>query len=90
MGSLSALSSGGSTPAQAVPGIYLLFVVDQAGVPSVAKRVYLVDKQSCFNLGGWGKPYSGGIGESGPVCYSVIFNVQNLHQEKRLSGKEKE
>ena len=29
-------------PAQAVPGIYLLFVLDQAGVPSVAKRVYLV------------------------------------------------
>ena len=30
-------------PAQAVPGIYLLFVLDQAGVPSVARRVYLVD-----------------------------------------------
>ena len=29
-------------PAQAVPGIYLLFVLDQAGVPSVANRVYLV------------------------------------------------
>jgi hypothetical protein len=26
-------------PAQAVPGIYLLYVVDKAGVPSVAKRV---------------------------------------------------
>ncbi len=29
-------------PAQAVPGIYLLFVLDKAGVPSVANRVYLV------------------------------------------------
>jgi hypothetical protein len=28
-------------PAQAIPGIYMLFVVDGAGVPSVAKRVYL-------------------------------------------------
>lgn len=28
-------------PSQAVPGIYMLFVVDSAGVPSVAKRVYL-------------------------------------------------
>jgi galactose oxidase-like protein/Kelch motif protein len=28
-------------PAQAVPGIYMLFVLDQAGVPSLAKRVYL-------------------------------------------------
>jgi Domain of unknown function (DUF1929)/Kelch motif len=28
-------------PAQAVPGIYMLFVVDKEGVPSVAKRVYL-------------------------------------------------
>jgi hypothetical protein len=28
-------------PAQAVPGIYMLFVVDGAGVPSAAKRVYL-------------------------------------------------
>ena len=28
-------------PAQAVPGIYMLFVLDQAGVPSVATRVYL-------------------------------------------------
>jgi hypothetical protein len=28
-------------PAQAVPGVYLLFVLDQAGVPSLAKRVYL-------------------------------------------------
>ena len=28
-------------PAQAVPGIYLLFVLDQSGVPSLAKRVYL-------------------------------------------------
>ena len=29
-------------PSQAVPGIYMLFVVDRAGVPSVAKRVYLM------------------------------------------------
>ena len=29
-------------PAQAIPGIYLLFVVDQAGVPSVGKRLRLV------------------------------------------------
>jgi hypothetical protein len=29
-------------PAQAVPGIYMLFVVDREGVPSVAKRVFLV------------------------------------------------
>lgn len=29
-------------PAQAVPGIYLLFVLDKSGVPSVANRVYLV------------------------------------------------
>jgi hypothetical protein len=28
-------------PAQAVPGIYMLFVLDRAGVPSLAKRVYL-------------------------------------------------
>jgi hypothetical protein len=28
-------------PAQAIPGIYLLYALDQAGVPSVAKRVYL-------------------------------------------------
>jgi hypothetical protein len=28
-------------PAQAVPGIYMLFVVDKAGVPSVGKRVHL-------------------------------------------------
>jgi hypothetical protein len=28
-------------PAQAVPGIYMLFVLDGAGVPSLAKRVYL-------------------------------------------------
>ncbi len=28
-------------PAQAVPGIYMLFVLDQAGVPSLAKRIYL-------------------------------------------------
>ena len=28
-------------PAQAVPGIYMLYVLDQAGVPSLAKRVYL-------------------------------------------------
>jgi hypothetical protein len=30
-----------SVPAQAVPGIYMLFVVDRDGVPSVAKRVDL-------------------------------------------------
>ena len=30
-------------PAQAVPGIYMLFVVDDQGVPSVAKRVLLAD-----------------------------------------------
>jgi hypothetical protein len=30
-------------PAQAVPGIYMLFVVNREGVPSVAKRVYLVE-----------------------------------------------
>jgi hypothetical protein len=29
-------------PAQAVPGIYMLFVVDKDGVPSMAKRVDLV------------------------------------------------
>ena len=28
-------------PAQAVPGVYMLFVLDQAGVPSLAKRMYL-------------------------------------------------
>jgi hypothetical protein len=28
-------------PAQAIPGIYMLFVIDKAGVPSMAKRVYL-------------------------------------------------
>jgi len=28
-------------PAQAVPGIYMLFVLDQAGVPSLSKRLYL-------------------------------------------------
>jgi len=28
-------------PAQAIPGIYMLFVVDKAGVPSVAKQVRL-------------------------------------------------
>jgi len=28
-------------PAQAVPGIYMLFVLDRAGVPSLAKRLYL-------------------------------------------------
>jgi hypothetical protein len=28
-------------PAQAVPGIYMLFVLDQAGVPSLASRLYL-------------------------------------------------
>jgi hypothetical protein len=27
--------------AQAVPGIYMLFVLDRAGVPSLAKRIYL-------------------------------------------------
>ena len=26
-------------PAQAVPGVYMLFVVDDRGVPSVGKRV---------------------------------------------------
>jgi hypothetical protein len=31
-------------PAQAVPGIYMLFVLDQSGVPSMASRVYLVNK----------------------------------------------
>lgn len=31
-------------PAQAVPGIYLLFVLDQSDVPSMASRVYLVDR----------------------------------------------
>jgi hypothetical protein len=30
-------------PAQAVPGIYLLYVLDRAGVPSVAKRIDLVN-----------------------------------------------
>ena len=30
-------------PAQAVPGIYLLFVVDQSGVPSLARRLYLTN-----------------------------------------------
>jgi hypothetical protein len=29
-------------PAQAVPGIYMLFVVDKAGVPSTARRVDLI------------------------------------------------
>lgn len=28
-------------PAQAVPGIYMLFVLDQVGVPSLANRIYL-------------------------------------------------
>ena len=28
-------------PAQAVPGIYMLFVLDHTGVPSLAKRLYL-------------------------------------------------
>ncbi|HKY27113.1 MAG TPA: galactose oxidase-like domain-containing protein [Pyrinomonadaceae bacterium] len=28
-------------PAQAVPGIYMLFVLDQKGVPSLSKRIYL-------------------------------------------------
>jgi len=32
-------------PAQAVPGIYLLFVLDQAGVPSMAKRLYLENEK---------------------------------------------
>lgn len=31
-------------PAQAVPGIYMLFVLDQSGVPSHASRLYLLDK----------------------------------------------
>jgi len=31
-------------PAQAVPGIYMLFVVDNAGVPSVAKRIDLEEE----------------------------------------------
>jgi len=31
-------------PAQAVPGIYMLFVLDQKGVPSHSKRLYLVNK----------------------------------------------
>jgi len=30
-------------PAQAVPGIYLLYVLNRAGVPSVAKKIYLVN-----------------------------------------------
>jgi hypothetical protein len=30
-------------PAQAVPGIYLLYVVDRSGVPSVGKKMYLVN-----------------------------------------------
>ena len=30
-------------PAQAVPGIYMLYVLDQSGVPSVASRIYLVN-----------------------------------------------
>ena len=32
-------------PAQAVPGIYMLFVLDEAGVPSLAKRVYLEQEE---------------------------------------------
>ena len=32
---------GSKLPAQAVPGIYMLFVVDKAGVPSVGKQVRL-------------------------------------------------
>lgn len=31
-------------PAQAVPGVYMLFVLDASGVPSLAKRIYLVNK----------------------------------------------
>ena len=31
-------------PAQAVPGIYMLFVLDQSGIPSVASRLYLINK----------------------------------------------
>ena len=31
-------------PAQAVPGIYMLFVLDQSGVPSQSTRLYLVNK----------------------------------------------
>ena len=30
-------------PAQAVPGIYMLFVLNEAGVPSISKRIYLVN-----------------------------------------------
>lgn len=30
-------------PAQAVPGIYMLFVLNKSGVPSVSKRLYLVN-----------------------------------------------
>ncbi len=30
-------------PAQAVPGIYMLYVLDRSGVPSVASRIYLVN-----------------------------------------------
>jgi Domain of unknown function (DUF1929)/Kelch motif len=33
--------SAPALPAQAIPGIYMLFVVDKTGVPSLAKRVYL-------------------------------------------------
>jgi hypothetical protein len=32
---------GPSLPAQAIPGVYMLFVVDKDGVPSVGKKVYL-------------------------------------------------
>jgi hypothetical protein len=31
-------------PAQAVPGIYMVFVLDQSGVPSLGSRVYLLSK----------------------------------------------
>lgn len=31
-------------PAQAVPGIYMLFILDRSGVPSLASRLYLIDK----------------------------------------------
>jgi hypothetical protein len=33
-------------PAQAVPGIYLLYVLNKDGVPSVAKRMYLVNSNN--------------------------------------------
>ncbi len=36
--------------AQAIPGIYMLFVLDEAGVPSVAKRVYLEPESRGFHF----------------------------------------